>query len=407
MKAKRDKKIVILGNGGAAAHAVMAARTAGFSGEIHMVSDSDRPAFNPMLAPYYLKGALAWKHCFPFGSAFYQRFRVNCHFGSAIERLDADQKTVLLQNREKLHYDKCLIATGASSVTPPVPGLENSPYAFPLRTADHTLRIEKAITSAKKVIVLGASLVGVKVAEILTKHNAAVTLLDVAEQMMPNGAHPHTAQLLRSYFELHNIDVRLGCSLEGMEGGDGGVCCFLPGSIMEEADFVAVCAGIRPNLLFLDSGQVAIGQAVVVDTRMQTSASDLYAAGDVCQGLNRQSGQSQWLGTWGNACYQGRTAGLNMAGVTVHHAGMVPQHISPFFDWTYAQLGDVNRQGEGVRVDIHGDPDREGGCSLLVYEDDILVGANLINCADNLGSIKKAITQKLPWNRAESMPGWH
>ena len=403
MKINRQPQILILGNGGAAAHAVTAARGAGFSGEIHLVSDTDSPAFNPMLAPYYLKGVLSWKQCFPFGPDFYRTHHVTGHFGSRVEHLDTGNKSVLLGNKKRLTYDQCLIATGASAVLPPVPGLQDSPYAFPLRTADSTMRIQKAMASAKRVIVLGASLVGVKIAEILAKRNVEVVLLDVASQMLPRGAHPQSAGILETYFEKHGVEVRIGCGLEGMDAKDEGVCCFFPNHIMEEADFVAVCTGIQPNLRFVDPAEVSIGQAILVDDRMHTSVKDLYAAGDVCQGMNRLTGKREWLGTWSNACYQGRTAGLNMAGLKISHEGAIPQHVSPFFDWTYAQVGDVNRQGPHVRTVISGAPEEAGGYRILTYDQDVLVGANFINTMNDIGTVKKAITQKTSWRPNEPL----
>jgi assimilatory nitrate reductase electron transfer subunit/3-phenylpropionate/trans-cinnamate dioxygenase ferredoxin reductase subunit len=251
--------------------------------------------------------------------------------------------------------------------------------------------------SAQKVVVLGASLVGVKVAEILRKRDVEVILLDVASQLLPRGAHPQAAEKLRSYFERKGIEIRIGCSLEGMEQQDEGVCCFFPDQIVEQADFVAVCTGIQPNLQFLEPGHLKIDEAIVVDDHMQTSAENLYAAGDVCQGLNRQTGQLQWLGTWGNACYQGRVAGYNMAGKAASHPGAIPQHVSPFFDWTYAQIGDANRSGEDIETIISGNPESKNGYQILVYEKEILVGANVINRLQDIGTLKRAITQATPW----------
>ncbi len=128
-----------------------------------------RPAFNPMLSPYYLKGNIPWERCFPFGQGFYRDYDITCHFDVPAESLDAVNQEVTLANGRTLPYDRCLIATGASPVIPPVPGLKDSPRAFPLRTAASARRLEKAISSSRRAVVLGASLVGLKVAEILKK----------------------------------------------------------------------------------------------------------------------------------------------------------------------------------------------------------------------------------------------
>jgi NADPH-dependent 2,4-dienoyl-CoA reductase/sulfur reductase-like enzyme len=390
------RRIVILGNGGAAICAAKAARASGHQGEIHLVSDTNAPAFNPMLSPYYLKGAIPWERCFPFGIGFYRDYDVTCHVDAAAEFLDAISQRVVLANGEQLPYDRCLIATGADPTIPAVPGLKDSPRAIPLRTAASARNLEKATRSAKRVVVLGASLVGLKVAEILCKRNIRVILLDVVDQLLPRGAHPLCAALLRRYFEEHGVDVRLGCAMEGMEGAKEGVLCHFPESIVEEADFVAVCTGVHPNLSFLDPRQAAVDKAILVNERMQTSTQNLYAAGDASQGMNLLSGQREWLGNWGNACFQGRTAGENMAGKPVSYAGSLPENISPFFDWTYAHLGDVQREGKHVRHVAFGDPGQGGYC-LLAFEQGVLIGANLINATHLAGKLRRVIIRKLDW----------
>lgn len=392
----KSHRLLVLGNGGAAVNAIKAARLAGHTGEICQIADTSGPAFNPMLSPYFLKGSVPWDNCFPFGAEFYQRYEVVCHFGSGVEALDAENKTVCLANGKRLSYDRCLIATGADSVIPPVPGLKGSPHAFPLRTPESALRLKQVMSASKRAVVLGASLVGVKVAEILRRQRVEVILLDVADQMLPGGTHATSAAFLEEYFIQQGIDVRLGCTLEGLEGTSEGVSCFFPESIIEEADFVAVCTGIRPNLAFVDPVQVEIDSAILVDEQMRTSADGLYAAGDVCQGMNRLSGKREWIGTWGNACYQGRTAGFNMAGQYAAYAGTIPQHVSPFFAWTYAQVGDVKRKGENVHTESHGNP-FEGMYRVVTYDENIPVGVNLFNCLDGVGEMKKAITEGLEW----------
>lgn len=358
-----------------------------------MVSDRSEPAFNPMLSPYYLKGNISWDQCFPFGRDFYQKYAITCRFGSSVESLDAINRRLYLANGEGITFDRCLIATGASPVIPSIPGLRESTRAYSLRTSHDTKIMEKAISTAKEVIILGASLVGTKLAEILSKKGIKVTLLDIVPRLLPQGSHPDAAALLEKYFRQNGIETRLGCTLEGLEETPRGVVCPLPEGVYQEASFVAVSAGVTPNLLFLDPSQVDIKDAVIVDERMRTSAKGLYAAGDVCQGLNRQSGNMEWFGTWANACYQGRTAGFNMAGKYTTYAGSIPQNVSPFFDWTYAQIGDVHGNDGDTHIISEGDPFK-GPYRLLAFKRDILVGANLINCTD-IGMIKHAVIKKL------------
>jgi len=401
MRLAEKERVVIVGNGGAAVHAIKALRGVGFKGSILQVSDTKGDAFNPMLGPYFLKGVLSWKQCFPYGQSFYKNHDVMCHFGSVVEHIDTQNRKVHLGNGTYLEYDQCLVATGASVVTPPIPGLKGSPCALPLRTPESTLAMQSAISRSNmkngKVVVLGASLVGVKVAEILNKIGVNVILLDVTSQLLPRGAHPETARHLQGYYESHGIDVRLGCSIEGIETQGDSVCCFLPDAIMEEADFVAVCTGIKPNCSFLDPSSVEINRAVLVNKTMQTSVPNLYAAGDVSEGNNPLTAKNEWLGTWNNACCQGRVAGLNMAGISMSYEGIIPQHISPIYDWNYAQMGDVDRKGDSIRTERQGHPADPEGYRMCVYEDDVLVGANIINRMQDLNTLKKSIMLKKHW----------
>jgi len=398
-----SRRIVILGNGGAACHAVQAAREAGFGGEIHMLSDTREPAFNPMLAPYYLKGMMDWERCYPFGADFYRRHEVTSHFGSPVVELDAVARTVRTEDGHQLSYDRCLVATGANAALPPVPGLSESPFAYPLRTSESTRNLESVMASAKKAVILGASLVGIKIAEIMTKQKARLVVVDVADQVMPHGAHSLAAGFLQRYFEQHGVEFMLGCSLQGLSGSDAGVCCFFPQSIVEDADFIGVCTGIRSNLKFVDRRQVDIDLGILIDACCRSNVPGLYAAGDCAQGINPMTGKHEWQGTWVNACYQGRTAGLNMAGQDARFEGLIPQHVSPFFDWVFAQIGSVHTDGRNVRLETLGNPfEGDGKFKLLVYDGDILVGANLINCMEDAGVIKHAITLGRPLSMAET-----
>jgi NADPH-dependent 2,4-dienoyl-CoA reductase/sulfur reductase-like enzyme len=369
-----------------------------------MFSDVNEPAFNPMLAPYYLKGRLPWAKCYPFGEDFYRRYDVVCRFGRPVAQLDALARTVSTEDGDQTDYDSCLVATGANATIPPVPGLQNSPFAYPLRTSHSTRRLEKVMTDARKVVIMGASLVGMKVAEILAKKSARTIVVDVADQVMPRGAHPIAAAFIQKYYEQHGVEFQMGCALQGLEETEAGVCCFFPEVIVEDADFIGVCTGIRANLPFLDRDQVRTEQGIIIDTFSRSSVAGLYAAGDCAQGVNALTGRHEWLGTWANACYQGRAAGLAMAGRPLPFAGGIAQHISPLFDWTYAQIGQLHLTGDNVRIETNGNPfEGSGRFSLRVYEGNRLVGANLINCTDQIGAIKQTIILGRPWNVLEAM----
>lgn len=380
----------VLGNGGAANYAIKAIRSSGYRGELHQISDDSGAGFNPMVAPYFLSGKTEWETCFPFGEQFLKDHNVTVHHSDKVLALDADNSTIATASGAEFIYDKCLIATGARPVMPPIPGLRESRYAFTLREPHTAVKLAESQQRASRVLVLGASFVGIELTDIFVKKGIEVILADIAPQLMPQGAHALAARHVEAYLRQKGVRIELGCSLVKVEDGPDGAICYLPDGSVEKVDFIAVSAGISPNVDFLDSTQVKMNRAICTNRFMQTNQPNLYAAGDVCESFNRFDNCQQWMGTWSNACYQGRIAGINMANIKAEYAGSIPQHVSPIFSWIYMQIGDALRKGDNVRFEEHGDPFK-GPYYLTVFDEDILVGANLINNPKDLEWIKKEI----------------
>ena len=378
-------------------HGIQAARSVGHQGQIHLVSDTSGPAFNPMLSPYYLAGQIPFDRCFPFGKNFYRDHEVTCHFSSPVVALDPFNKEVHIEDGKRLSYDRCLIATGASPALPKIEGLKGSRRVITLRTAKDTIRLHHLLSSIQNAVVLGASLVGIKMAEILVKRNIKVTLLDIADQVLPDTAHPECGSILREVIAGKDVDLRLSHLLEGTEDDGKSVRLHFPGKPPLTTDLCLVCIGVRPNMDFISNSGIETDKGILIDDQMRTSADDLYAAGDVSQGMNLLTGKREIIGLWGNACYQGRTAGFNMSGMEVTYPGTVPQHISSLFGVPFVRLGDIHRQGEQVRVISNRDLS-EGSYCLMAFDRGKLVGVNMLNSYKNAGRLKTAIIRKADWS---------
>jgi NADPH-dependent 2,4-dienoyl-CoA reductase/sulfur reductase-like enzyme len=391
-------RLLILGNGGAAAHAIQAARSSGHKGEILLVSDTSGPAFNPMIAPYFLAGKIDFDHCFPFGMKFYKDFDVHCCFGSPVEKLDPVNRDVYLGDGKRLNYDHCLVATGARPVLPPVQGLNNSTHVFMFRTSKDTLRLQQALVGAKTVVILGTSFVGLKLAEICLKRNMEVKLVDVAECVLPQCTTPECASAIEDMLIHGGASLYMEQTLEKVEDRGNHVHMHFLGDLSLSADLCIACTGVRPNLDFLMNSEVEVDQGILVNDQMKASAKGLYAAGDVSQGMNLLSGQRESIGLWGNACYQGRTAGHNMAGREVRYQGTILHNVTRIMDATFATIGDVHGTAKHVRVllkqNTHNDSRIE-----LIFNGRELVGANLLNNLQIAGKIKAAIMHQ--WNLPE------
>ncbi len=391
-------RLLILGNGGAAVHAVKAARSSGHNGEILLVSDSNSPVFNPMLAPYYLAGKIDFDHCFPFGPKFFEKLDVNCYLGSPVEELDTVNRKASLGNGKHLNYDRCLVATGARPVLPPVTGLNNSRHVFMLRTSKDTVHLQQALAGAKTVVILGTSFVGLKLAEICLQRNMEVKLVDVAECVLPLCTTNECNSVIESRLLHKGIHLYLGQILEAVGDSENRVHLHFQGDLSLSADLCIACTGVQPNLDFLMNSNVEMDQGIFVDDKMRSNVQGLFAAGDVSQGLNLLSGKREVIGLWGNACYQGRTAGYNMANREFRYQGAIPHNVTQIMDVTFATIGDVHGTGTHVSV-FSKQNDPNGPLIELVFQGKKLVGANLLNCLNIAGKLKAAMVHE--WDLLE------
>jgi NADPH-dependent 2,4-dienoyl-CoA reductase/sulfur reductase-like enzyme len=388
----QGKNVVIVGNGCAGAECIKALRENGYEEEIHLLTNSRWPVANPMLTTYYVAGKISFEGLFPYGAGheFYLNYEVGVHTESPVVVLDAEQKLVYAKSGLEIKYDQCLIATGATPVLPPIEGI-GSNRIYTLRTVEDAIRLKEAMTKApKKALVIGASMVGIKVMELFYKTGVEVCLADLAEHIFPLSAHPECARIVEERLEQKGIKLRFGAGIEKVEETSRGVrAYFKGGSESEEGDLLVMCIGVKANNGFVDRKQVALDRGILVDEHMRTNMLGLYAAGDVAQGKNLLSGESEMIGLWSNARYQGRTAGRNMAGENESFRGNIPHNITHFMGMDFVGIGTVN------------DYDRmekkyDGKTYLqLFWKNGLLAGANFLDSYTGSGVVKNALMKGL------------
>lgn len=384
MNQKADK-IAIIGNGCAGAECVKALRESGCRGEIHLFTSSRWPVYNPMLTTYYASGKISFEQMFPYGqdNFFYQNYGVNAHPASPVIALDAGNRVVANQDGFELHYGQCLIASGASPVLPPVEGI-GSKRVYLMRTVEDAIRLKKALEGKpRRALVIGASLVGIKVAELLYRAGVKVCLADLAERILPLTAHPACSGIIEERLTGSGLKLRFGLNIKRLEETASGIKACFDRNRSETADFLVFCIGVRPNIDFVDRQQIEMREGILVDNRMMTRVPGLYAAGDVSQQI--LGGKPLATGSWSNARYQGRTAGRNMAGMTDSFPGNIPQNIAHFMGIDFVSIGET--------VEYDTIEKRSDGCdiSLLFWRGGKLVGANLIGGYEGSGPLKNAL----------------
>ena len=408
------------GFGTAGYHALKAIRRLDAGGTVDVYTNTGLAPYNPMLTTYYAGGKLSYREMFPFGSL--EEIQKTCSFRCICDTVKsvAAGRTVETEKGEVRSYDKILIATGASAFAPAIPGLEPERCFF-MRTDEDALRLSRALEDkrVKSAVVVGASMVGIKVAELLAKRGIRTVLADLASCMFPLAAYEDVAAEIGRRVEQKGVSLRFGRTIERVEleageaeqrpdaaCGDAGEqrpgagCGRVPEpesasprrprqiAVMTdgerlEADLVVLCIGTRANIGLADGG-IETNRAILVNERMETSAEGIYAAGDCCAGTNIQSGERQIIGLWANANHQGTVAGINMAGGNARFEGNILHNITHFMDMDFIGFGDNRIQGETL---VFGSL-KQGLYLKAVCRDGRIAGVNILDSYPISGMIK-------------------
>lgn len=226
--------------------------------------------------------------------------------------------------REAYSYDKLVIATGASPVAPPFPGI-NLKNVFFMRKPEDAVSLRAAVDTGeiRRAVVCGGGFIGLEVAENLAAKGVKVSVIDMAEQILP-GFDPEMAAYAERHLADHGIACFTGAKLEEIIGGEK-VEKIRTDKRAMKADAVVLSLGIRPNTAFLaGSGiELAPGGTIKVDGQMRTNDPDVYAVGDCAMVTNRVTGAPAWSPMGSSANIEGRLAARVLAGEALSYPGVL------------------------------------------------------------------------------------
>ena len=378
-------RYAIIGFGTAGYHAAQAIRERDKAGGIVVYSDTGLAPYNPMLTTYYIFGKLPRSGLFPFGPLEGIADRLGLAFRhERVVKVRARDLTVETEGGAE-RFDKILIATGATAFAPPVKGLARSD-AFLMRTVDDAQRLKDRLDwgDVKSAVVVGASMAGIKVVEVLEKYGVQVCLADLAPHIFPLAAYPEVSAAIERRVARRGIDLRFGATIDHMEVREGKNMAVMTDGAQVPADLVSLCIGTRAATQVVQ-GEVEVDRGILIDERMETSVPGVYAAGDCAQGANLESGERQIIGLWANANRQGAAAGANMAGGEARFEGNILHNITHFMGMDFIGFGDNRIQGELLE---QGSLDGDGLYVRAVIAGGKVAGANILDSCRISGILK-------------------
>ncbi len=342
------RSYAIIGFGTAGYHAAKAIRETDAEAEIYVYSHTGEGPYNPMLTTYHVSGKLSYQAMFPFGTLeeIKKELRL-CVISHKVLRLWALEHRVETEDGISRQYDKILVSSGASAIAPKVEGLEQKNY-FLMRTNEDAVRLRSRLEAGdvRSAVVVGASMVGIKVVELLSERGIQTTLADLAPYMFPTAAYEEVAHEIEKRLRSRGIRLCFENTVVYMEKERNLPMARLTKGECVPADIVVMCIGTRPNLSFLDSKEIRINRGLVVNEQMETTVPGIYGAGDCCEGWDLEGRETRIIGLWANANHQGTIAGNSMTGGTRRFSGNILHNITHFMGMDFIGFGDTRIQGQ-------------------------------------------------------------
>ena len=320
---------VIIGNGTAAVGTIEGIRAVDRDGAITVISDEIYPVYGRPLISYLLLGKTTEDKMLHYRPAdFYEKNGVKTMFGRTVTKIDPTAKTVLLEHGETVPYDKLCICTGSRPFVPPMEGLETVQNKTSFMTLDDAKRLNNMLgdQNDKRVLIIGAGLIGLKCAEGIYQRVGELTVIDLAPRILPNVLTEVPAAIIQKHIESKGVRFILGDSVARF---DSNTATLQSGGTID-FDVLVIAVGVRPNTELAADAGCDVNRGILIDDHSATTVPDIYAAGDCTVSHDIAANTDRILAILPNAYMQGETAGRNMAGSKMSFDKAIPMNASGF-----------------------------------------------------------------------------
>lgn len=343
-------RYVIIGTGVAGLSAVEAIRGVDRSGEVILLGDDPHGYYSRPGLAYFLTGELRDKMLFPKKRDDYARLNFRYHKARVVG-INRPSRTLQLEDKPLLSYDKLLIATGASAIPLTVPGA-NLPGVVKLDHLEDARGILKQVRRGRTAIVVGGGITALELTEGLLARGMRVHYLLRGSRYWGNVLDERESRIVEARLQEEGVTLHFHSEVVEILGRSGRVAGvrLLDGRTLK-CDLLAYAIGIKPRLDLARSADLALDRGILVNEYLQTSDPQIFAAGDVAQVYDPLTGRSVLDSLWNPAREQGYAAGLNMAGRLTPYIKTVPFNVTRLAGLTTTIIGAV---GSGRDDDIVG-----------------------------------------------------
>ena len=380
---------LLIGGGVASAACARSLRERGAEGSIAIVGrEVDPPYHRPPITKGYLRGSESKQDARALAPSWYEDSGVELRTRAGVRSLDTEAKTAKLQGGEELSFSSALLATGSLVNRLRIDGtdLDGLHYVRALGNAD---AIRADAERAERVAIVGGSYIGCEVAASLTDMGKRCTVVMLEDEPMERGFGSGVGRWVRDRLESRGIQLAGGEQVERFEGSDRVQRVVTRSGRAFHADMVVLGTGVMPDVMLARAAGLALGESggVLCDRRLETSAPDVYAAGDICEYDSTVHGRRLRVEHEDVAERQGESVAAAMLGSTDAHTAV------PYF-WTDLSEGAMIESvgpAESWDDEVVRGSMQAGSFSVLYLDGGRLVACAAVDRADDLERARQVI----------------
>ena len=386
------RTVAVVGAGLAGGKAVEALRAEGFGGRIVLFGDEPHhPYERPPLSKGYLQGNDERDTVFVHPESWYGEHDVDLRLGAAVTGLDRHAHELMTDDGQPVHYDRLLLATGASPRHLRLPGAD-LPGVHYLRTLDDSDALRAAFRPGATVVVIGGGWIGLETAAAARTAGATVTVLESAELPLLRVLGPQMAQVFAGLHRENGVDLRLGVTVAALRGEGSAVTGVeLGDGAVIDADAVVVGVGVTPNVDLARQAGLDVDDGVLVNANLRTSDAHVFAAGDVANAEHPVLGRRIRVEHWANALHQPEVAARSILGRDAVY-DRLPYFFTDQYDLGMEYVGYASADDDVV---VRGDLEGREFVALWVRDGRVVAGMN-VNVWDVTDRIRDLILAREP-----------
>jgi nitrite reductase (NADH) large subunit len=374
---------LIIGNGVAGTTAAENIRKQDNEGEITIFSDEALPFYYRLRLNELISGDTSETQLVAKKESWYEDQNMSLKLKTRIVDVKLNEKTAVTEDNQKFTFDRLLVATGSHSFIPPIKGSEKK-GVFALRDIQDARNISAYAKNVDDIILIGGGLLGLEAGHALSKLGKKITVVEFFPRLLPRQLDVNGARRLQEIMEDMGFSFRLGAKTQEITGDDQTTGVLLEGGESLLAGMVIVSAGVRPNMELSKPLGLNIDKGIIVDDHLQTSQTDIYAAGDVAEFRGIP------YGIWPAAMEQGKIAGINMAGGDMSYHGTTMANTLKVAGVDLASAGNIDAENE-FESRVESD---EGIYRKIVIKDNHIIGCIMLGETKGFNQITKMMAEQ-------------